>query len=175
MAVFYHRKHPLLSLERVCALTIDMAAVDSFILLEQDRAGDGIEGRPVMEFYETNEMGGQTDNWVGPSLECLLAFCRTAGFARVELRSVIQHSACLACFRRWPATGGGRNSGETEANPGPELIDATHNGNNYSGDQNGYEVPVHGKRSIWLQLTPPTSTIYNGVQQRIRVTVTAIP
>jgi hypothetical protein len=33
--------------------------------------------------------------WVGPSLECLLAFCRTAGFARVELRKVIQHGACI--------------------------------------------------------------------------------
>src|SRR5439155_23813211 len=78
MGVLYHLKHPLLSLERVCALTTDLAAVDSFILREQHRPGENVERRPVMEFYETSEMGGQTDNWVAPSLSCLMAFCRTA-------------------------------------------------------------------------------------------------
>ena len=34
MGVLYHLKHPLLALERVCALTTEMAAVDSFILRE---------------------------------------------------------------------------------------------------------------------------------------------
>ncbi|HYM11340.1 MAG TPA: methyltransferase domain-containing protein [Bryobacterales bacterium] len=123
MGVLYHLKHPLLALERVCALTTDMAAVDSFVLREQHRPGHGVERRPVMEFYETDEMGGQTDNWVGPSLECLLALCRAAGFARVELRNVIQHSACVSCYRRWPAPADG-------AKQGPELIDALHNDNN---------------------------------------------
>lgn len=73
-----------------------------------------------MEFYETNEFGGQTDNWVAPSLPCLQAFCRTAGFARVELANVLEHSACLACYRQWepPAAG---------APEGPELVRAEHN------------------------------------------------
>src|SRR5581483_10221557 len=74
MGVLYHLKHPLLALERVCALTTEMAAVDSFILREDHRPGENVETRPVMEFYETGEMGGQTDNWVGPSLPCLMAF-----------------------------------------------------------------------------------------------------
>jgi tRNA (mo5U34)-methyltransferase len=123
MGVLYHLKHPLLALERVCSLTTDIAAVDSFILREKHRPGDDVERRPVMEFYETNEMGGQTDNWVGPSLECLLAFCRTAGFARVELQNVIQHSACITCYRRWPPPA-------ANAKPGPALVNAVHNGNN---------------------------------------------
>lgn len=130
MGVLYHLKHPLLALERVCALTTDLAAVDSFILREEHRPGHKPTQRPMMEFYETNEMGGQTDNWVGPNLECLLAFCRTAGFARVELRNVIQHSACVACYRKWPAPPPG-------AVPGPELIDAFHNineGINFNSD-----------------------------------------
>jgi tRNA (mo5U34)-methyltransferase len=120
MGVLYHLKHPLLALERVCALTTEMAAVDSFILREKHRPGEKVEQRPVMEFYETSEFGGQTDNWVAPSLACLQAFCRTAGFARVELRSVLEHSACLACFRQWerPAS---------SAPEGPELLAASHN------------------------------------------------
>jgi tRNA (mo5U34)-methyltransferase len=120
MGVLYHLKHPLLALERVCALTTDMAAVDSFILREHHRPGEDVDRRPVMEFYETDEFGGQTDNWVAPSLACLQAFCRTAGFARVELRNVLQNGACLACYRHWeqPAA---------DAPEGPALAAALHN------------------------------------------------
>ncbi len=101
MGVLYHLKHPLLALERVCSVTGDLACVDSFILQEKHRPGADVENRPIMEFYETDEFGGQTDNWVGPSLPCLTAFCRTAAFARVEVRNVLANSACLACYRSW--------------------------------------------------------------------------
>jgi hypothetical protein len=94
--------------------------VDSFILREQHRPGEKVDQRPVMEFYETNEFGGQTDNWVAPSLACLQAFCRTAGFARVELQSVLEHSACLACYRQWVAPA-------ANAPAGPELLAVSHN------------------------------------------------
>jgi tRNA (mo5U34)-methyltransferase len=101
MGVLYHLKHPLLALERVCSVTSDLAAVDSFVLQEKHRPGANVEHRPIMEFYETDEFGGQTDNWAGPSLLCLTAFCRTAGFARVEVRNVLTNSACIACYRSW--------------------------------------------------------------------------
>ena len=133
MGVLYHLKHPLLALERVCALTTDLACVDSFILRHEHRP-DLPAGRPVMEFYETKQMGGQTDNWVGPNLECLLAFCRTAGFARVELRNVIEHSACVACHRHWlpPAA---------DAPPAPKLLDVQHydnHGINFDSHHDSY-------------------------------------
>jgi tRNA (mo5U34)-methyltransferase len=120
MGVLYHLKHPLLALERVCSVTREMAAVDSFVLREEHRPGAGVDNRPVMEFYETSEFGGQTDNWCGPSVDCLRAFCRTAGFARAELMAILQHSACFACYRRW----------EEPVEPSaaaPELIDVFHN------------------------------------------------
>src|SRR6185312_1700016 len=101
MGVLYHLKHPLLALERVCAITKDLAVVDSFILREEHRPGENVENRPVMEFYENEEFGGQTDNWCGPSLPCLMAMCRTAGFARVEHRATLPNGACIACFRNW--------------------------------------------------------------------------
>src|ERR1019366_4993208 len=93
LGVLYHLKHPLLALERVCSVTTGMAAVDSIVLKEEHRPGADVDSRPIMEFYETNELGGQTDNWIGPSLPLLLAFCRTAGFARVEFRGMISHGA----------------------------------------------------------------------------------
>jgi hypothetical protein len=45
MGVLYHLKHPLLALERVCALTTDFAAVESFILRGE---GDPFEGTGML-------------------------------------------------------------------------------------------------------------------------------
>jgi tRNA (mo5U34)-methyltransferase len=119
MGVLYHLKHPLLALELVCALTTGMAAVDSFVVKEEHRPGADIASRPFMEFYENDELGGQIDNWCGPTVPCLLAMCRTAGFARVELQAIPEHSASVACYRHWlpPAPA---------AAPGPELLYAYH-------------------------------------------------
>ena len=148
MGVLYHLKHPLLALERVCALTTDMAAVDSFILREKHRPGEKVDQRPVMEFYETSEFGGQTDNWVAPSLPCLRAFCRTAGFARVELQNVLEHSACLACYRQWeqPAA---------SAAEGPELVAAAHNLKR--GNQFRFVARRIGQRLVPLEGAPAQS------------------
>jgi tRNA (mo5U34)-methyltransferase len=93
LGVLYHLKHPLLALERVCSVTLDLACVDSFVLDHEERT--------VMEFFESEEFGGQTDNWVAPSVSCLAAFCRTAGFARAELRGRLPYSAPFACYRHW--------------------------------------------------------------------------
>ena len=95
--VLYHVKHPMLALERVCDLSTDMAFIESYVTDE----GDGSEGPPVMEFYETTELAGQFDNWVGPNTACLLAMCRTAGFARVRFESAFDHRAHVSCFRHW--------------------------------------------------------------------------
>ncbi|MGA2880475.1 MAG: class I SAM-dependent methyltransferase [Bryobacteraceae bacterium] len=95
--VLYHVKHPLLALERVCELCREDAYVESFVT---DPAGD-LTAVPVMEFYETTELRGQFDNWIGPNTSCLLALCRAAGFARVQLESVDQSRAHVSCSRQW--------------------------------------------------------------------------
>jgi tRNA (mo5U34)-methyltransferase len=138
MGVLYHLKHPLLALERVCELTTDLAAIDSFILRPEQYAA-AADQRPLMAFFETDELGGQSDNWVGPNLPCLLALCRTAGFARVQLQGVLDFSACVACYRRWEEPGG-------EAPP-PVLNDAVNMANygiNFRSDLDEY-------LSAWFQ------------------------
>lgn len=122
MGVLYHLKHPLLGLERVCAVTRDTAFVDSFVLQEKYAAGVALD-RPLMEFFETDEFGGQTDNWVAPNVPCLLAFCRTAGFARAHLENVGEYGASVTCRRQWDA-----NLGPAGAalGPAPELTYAAH-------------------------------------------------
>ncbi len=99
LGVLYHLKHPLLALEIVCALTREVAIVDSFVIDGADWR-DNTEKVPSMEFYELDELGSQLDNWIGPTVSCLMAMCRAAGFARVELLDIEHGHAALACYRR---------------------------------------------------------------------------
>jgi tRNA (mo5U34)-methyltransferase len=98
LGVLYHLKHPMLALEKVCELSTDLVAVESFVIDD----GSDLSAEPVMKFYEATELCGQFDNWVGPNTACLLAMCRSAGFASVDLQSVIDHRAHVTCKRRWP-------------------------------------------------------------------------
>jgi tRNA (mo5U34)-methyltransferase len=95
--VLYHVKHPLLALERVCELCRRDAYIESYVT----DGGADPAAPPAMEFYETTELLGQFDNWIGPNTSCLLALCRAAGFARVQLQSVDQNRAHVSCFRQW--------------------------------------------------------------------------
>ncbi len=110
LGVLYHLRHPLLALDIVCELTKDIAIVDSFVVDDDHRSPI-----PWMEFYEGTELSNQVDNWVGPTIPCLMALCRSAGFARVELLNVKHRHARLACYRRWEPP-----SDNPSANP-PEL------------------------------------------------------
>ena len=152
MGVLYHLKHPLLALERVCALTTDLAVVDSFILREGQLPPEQLL-RPILEFYETDEMGGQTDNWFGPSLPALLGMCRSAGFARVELRSVLDFGAQVACYRRWEEP-----EGPGEPPTLQTVLHAENFGLNFRSDLDGYV-------SIWFD--SPLALNYDNVQPEV--------
>jgi tRNA (mo5U34)-methyltransferase len=95
--VLYHLRHPLLGLEKVVELSTDLALIESFVIQPEQR-----EIPSVMEFYERSELGGQIDNWCGPSPECLAAMCRSAGFAQVETMDITNQRASVLCRRRWP-------------------------------------------------------------------------
>lgn len=118
MGVLYHLKHPLLGLERVCDVTKEMAIVESFVTNETIT-----QDPPAMEFYETTELLGQADNWCGPNIQCLLAMCRAAGFARPELIRVKFQRAVVACYRHWLP------EPENPSAEAPQLLAATHASN----------------------------------------------
>jgi len=155
--VLYHLKHPLLALERVCALTKDLAAVDSFVLREQDVPGVDLRQVPIMAFYENEEFGGNTDNWVAPSVACLMAFCRTAGFARVELRGVLDYGACVACHRTW-------NGPQKATSPAAELLSVlnTNFGINFDSRRDEYVACFFrtGERELRLDDIQPEVSRY---------------
>ncbi|HWE48695.1 MAG TPA: DUF1698 domain-containing protein [Bryobacteraceae bacterium] len=95
--VLYHLRHPLLGLEKVVELSTGLALIESFTIRTEKRSVQA-----VMEFYERGELGGQIDNWCGPSPECLVSLCRSAGFAQVELKTVLDQRASVVCRRHWP-------------------------------------------------------------------------
>jgi tRNA (mo5U34)-methyltransferase len=130
LGVLYHLKHPLLALERVCELSTDLVCVESFV------SDDGSDpaAKPVMEFYEGAQLCGQFDNWVGPNVACLLAMCRSAGFASVKLESVLDHRAHVTCLRRWPEP-------VTPSEPAPYLTsveNATRRNREFSSTDDDY-------------------------------------
>jgi tRNA (mo5U34)-methyltransferase len=94
--VLYHLRHPLLALERVCSVTRSDAFIESYVV-------DANPNSPQcsMEFYETDELGGQIDNWFGPTTRCLLALVRSAGFPVVWLSYVSDRRAGLVARRKW--------------------------------------------------------------------------
>jgi len=123
--VFYHLRHPLLGLEKICSVTREAAFVESYVTdgaaTEQERAAAPC----LLEFYETTELGGQVDNWYGPNTRCLEAMCRAAGFARVRVESVVAGRARLSCLRHWEPPS------ETPTQPAPWIHAAV---NNRTGD-----------------------------------------
>ena len=96
LGVLYHLKHPLLALERVCELTNDYAVIETHAV---DNLFD--TPRPVMEFYEVDQLGGQYDNWWGPNSECVMQMARAAGFVRVEALRLDPTRAVVKAYRRW--------------------------------------------------------------------------
>ncbi len=115
--VLYHLRNPLLGLEKMCALTRDTAFVETFV------TDDGT-APCTMEFYETDELGGQIDNWFGPSVQCAAALCRSAGFARVHPEYVSDRRAGFTCRRQWEAPA------PHPTEPAPLLYSAVNNRTN---------------------------------------------
>ena len=95
--VLYHLRHPLLGLEKAVELSTDLTLIESYVIEAESR-----QIPAVMEFYERTELGGQVDNWCGPSPECLLSMSRSAGFAQVALKDITNQRASVVCKRRWP-------------------------------------------------------------------------
>jgi tRNA (mo5U34)-methyltransferase len=108
LGVLYHLKHPILGLEIVASLAREVAIVETFIV-------EGEPEIPRMEFYETDELNGHMDNWVGPTANCVLAMCRTAGFARVQTIGLDPTNISVACWRKWAP------EPDAPALPSPEL------------------------------------------------------
>jgi tRNA (mo5U34)-methyltransferase len=142
LGVLYHLRHPLLALERVCEVTREMAVIETHAV-DQLLGGN----QAVMEFYENDELGGQYDNWWGPTTECLIRMSRAAGFARVEVLRQETTRVVIKAFRQWA---------EASSEDRPSLrIHAVTSAINF--DDRLYEIPCRGRHAfvaIWIEGLP---------------------
>jgi tRNA (mo5U34)-methyltransferase len=79
LGVLYHMQHPLQALQRVAAVTRELAVIETHAVLVP-----GQEHRSLCEFYEADELNGDVTNWWGPNQRALVGMCRAAGFRQVE-------------------------------------------------------------------------------------------
>lgn len=79
LGVLYHMPEPLTALERVRAVTREVAAIETVAIQVPGR-----EEERLIEFHAGNELGGDFGNWYVPSPAALEAWCLAAGFRRVE-------------------------------------------------------------------------------------------
>ncbi len=145
--VLYHLKHPLLALERVCELSRNLVCVESYV------SDEVLDGPVVMEFYESDELAGQFDNWCGPSLSCLMAFCRTAGFAEVNFHSVRDNRAHVSCQRLWENTNA-RGAEEPQGVPPHVLYVENPVFHNHS-----FEIERDDYAAIWFRMPEGASNV----------------
>jgi tRNA (mo5U34)-methyltransferase len=103
LGALYHFKHPLLALEKICAVTDGMCIIDTYIV-DGEAWQRGIRAPlPYVEFYERDELGGQLDNWSGPTVSAIEALVRAAGFGQAQILTVSDTTARVAAHRRWRA------------------------------------------------------------------------
>jgi tRNA (mo5U34)-methyltransferase len=79
LGVLYHMKEPLTCLERVRAVTNEVAVIETQALHVQ-----GLEHERVLQFYAGGEVNNDFGNWYVPTESALHSLCRAAGFSSVE-------------------------------------------------------------------------------------------
>jgi tRNA (mo5U34)-methyltransferase len=79
LGVLYHLREPLLALQRLRALTKEVAIVETAAI-----SIDGQDERPLIEFTPGAEVGNDPTNWFFPNEQAAVALLRAAGFEEVE-------------------------------------------------------------------------------------------
>jgi tRNA (mo5U34)-methyltransferase len=80
LGVLYHMKEPLRCLERVRAVTKEVAVIETAAL-----SIPGVAGVPLVRFLAGSELNRDFGNWFQPNIEALEALAIAAGFTRTEV------------------------------------------------------------------------------------------
>ncbi len=82
LGVLYHMKEPLTCLERVRAVTKEVAVVETEAVHLQ-----GLDGEALMQFHAGSSLRTDFGNWYVPTIGALHNLCRAAGFS--DVRTVV--------------------------------------------------------------------------------------
>ncbi len=80
LGVLYHLQDPFGGLERLAAMTDELAIIETHAI-----SVGGHPGALLWEFYPEDELGGDSTNWFAPTATALEGALLAAGFARVEM------------------------------------------------------------------------------------------
>jgi tRNA (mo5U34)-methyltransferase len=80
LGVLYHMKEPLTCLERVRAVTDEVAVVETEAVHL-----NGYDRQPLLLFHPGSDVQHDFGNWYVPTVEAVRSLCRAAGFARAEI------------------------------------------------------------------------------------------
>lgn len=72
-------QNPFESLKRLARVTREVAVIET-----EASEFPGFHSTALCEFFESNELNGDTSNWWAPNEKALSGMCRAAGFRRVE-------------------------------------------------------------------------------------------
>ena len=79
LGVLYHMKEPLTCLERLRAVTKEVAVIETEAVHLQ-----GLDDEVLLQFHAGSSLRTDFGNWYVPTIEALHNLCRAAGFARIE-------------------------------------------------------------------------------------------
>jgi tRNA (mo5U34)-methyltransferase len=87
LGVLYHLMDPFLVLRRLRKITRHVLYLESHVVnLPLPRLPPfGDDDPPIAVFYDQDQLAGDSSNWWGPNLSCLLSMLRAAGFERAEV------------------------------------------------------------------------------------------
>ena len=81
LGVLYHMKEPLGCLERVRAVTREVAVIETVAMHLPD-----FPNRSYIEFFPGGELNNDFGNWYVPTIEALRGWAMAAGFSRTEIK-----------------------------------------------------------------------------------------
>jgi tRNA (mo5U34)-methyltransferase len=79
LGVLYHMPDPMASLERVCAVTKEVAVIETEAVHLH-----GFDSHPLLQFHVGSSLRADFGNWFVPTLQALTDMCLAAGFTSVK-------------------------------------------------------------------------------------------
>ena len=79
LGVLYHMKEPLTCLERLRAVTKEVAVIETEAVHIE-----GLDHEVLLQFHAGSSLRTDFGNWYVPTIEALHNLCRAAGFTRIE-------------------------------------------------------------------------------------------
>lgn len=82
LGVLYHLEEPFHGLKRASMFTRELAIIETVAIYLEN-----YEHVSLIEFFETDELSGDTSNWFAPNLTGLIKMCKASGFRDVKVSS----------------------------------------------------------------------------------------